>query len=978
MPRNANQSKSSNYSLDFEGADYINCGDDNMFSFGNGTTDSPFSVSFWTKLNSVTGTQPFLSKDITSPNREWAISIFSDSSNGVRIFLKNQGGNTQQSIDSSTALTTGVWYHITTTYDGRGGSNAADGLSIYINGSLDTPTNIAKGTYTAMSNTTAPVYIGKYSTNEIDGKMTEVSIFDYDLSASQVATLYGTGSAIGNPMALSSPPIAYYPLDTSAWNGNFLAENNAIGNYVFDNINSSAINTPYNLTATSNITVAIWFKTTDPEPQSNKYLFSYGNSSSIYDLRLNGTNTVQPIIKIAGVQRAPNISFTYADGNWHQYIVNYDGSHIKVYIDGILKNKSPYTGNLSVSTNNFVFGNLSSTSSGGVIGEISNCTIHTATLTDGNVSVGDEATGEIATFYNYGSPVKTLSSIPQSSNLVLWHKLDAGEIYNSTSTEWEIENNASPTTFKSALDFDGSTDYIDGGNSSDFQFQANNSFTLSAWIYPTVSQANRQIIIGNRNWNTIPYQGWDFRTSLQGGVNRIEMVLDSGTTVASYYTTTGVSLNQWQHVVGVYDASPSAIGDRFSFYINGSLVGKAAASAQIPATITYATKLTVGAIQDQNGYKYAFWNGKISNVAIYNTALSASNITTLYNNGVPQATIYGSPVSHWKLDNTTTGIQDSAGSNNGTNNGATEVATYVNTTASNSSGMSQSNLVQSNLQTVAPYSKYTLNFDGTDDYIDSGNDTSLSISGNFTVSAWVYMDSATSYKRVVGKSNSANDRCNYGIGFENYKPAVLVNDGSPWPTYVDYASATALSLNRWYHIVGVYDGSNFLLYVNGVLDNTTSATGFNINTAASDTSSSNLLIGDSYRATENFDGKISNVSIWNTALTASQVREIYNQGLPGNLNSHSAYSNLVSWWQLGENSSFTNNWICADEKDSNNGTSVNMGVDALTNGVGTTANGTSTGMSEGSLVGNAPYSDANAISSGMSVASRVTGSGNTP
>ena len=192
-----------------------------------------------------------------------------------------------------------------------------------------------------------------------------------------------------------------------------------------------------------------------------------------------------------------------------------------------------------------------------------------------------------------------------------------------------------------AMPFNGTDQYIDGGSSSNFKFQASDSFTLSAWIYPTVSQGNRQMIIGNRNWATGPYQGWDFRTSLQGGVNRIEMVLDSGTTVASYYTTTGVSLNQWQHVVGVYDASPSAIGDRFSFYINGSLVGKAAASAQIPATITYATKLTVGAIQDQNGYKYAFWNGKLDEVAVFNAALSANKIQQIYDatavvNGVPQ------------------------------------------------------------------------------------------------------------------------------------------------------------------------------------------------------------------------------------------------------------------------------------------------------------------------------------------------------
>ena len=208
----------SNYSLSFDGAGgYIDCTDNDMFSFGNGTTDSPFSVSFWAKLNSVSGTQPFLSKDTANPNREWAISIFSDSSNGVRIFLKNQGGNSQQSIDSSTALTTGVWYHITTTYDGRGGSDAADGLNIYINGILDTPTNISKGTYTAMSNTTAPVYIGKYSSSEINGKIDETAIFNTALTEAQVLEIYNNGKPGDLDNFSGTAPISWWRLGENAY-----------------------------------------------------------------------------------------------------------------------------------------------------------------------------------------------------------------------------------------------------------------------------------------------------------------------------------------------------------------------------------------------------------------------------------------------------------------------------------------------------------------------------------------------------------------------------------------------------------------------------------------------------------------------------------------------------------------------------------------------------------------------------------------
>ena len=48
---------------------------------------------------------------------------------------------------------------------------------------------------------------------------------------------------------------------------------------------------------------------------------------------------------------------------------------------------------------------------------------------------------------------------------------------------------------------------------------------------------------------------------------------------------------------------------------------------------------------------------------------------------------------------------------------------------------------------------------------------------------------------------------------------------------------------------------------------------------------------------------MSNVSIWNTALTSSQVREIYNEGRPSNLHNFSGTA-PVAWWQLGENSSW--------------------------------------------------------------------------
>ena len=82
--------------------------------------------------------------------------------------------------------------------------------------------------------------------------------------------------------------------------------------------------------------------------------------------------------------------------------------------------------------------NLSSNA--GAIGEYSNFIAYDHTLTDGGVSVGNTATGEIATLYNYGSPIQALANIPQSSNIKAWYKLDSTEVYNSSITDWEINN----------------------------------------------------------------------------------------------------------------------------------------------------------------------------------------------------------------------------------------------------------------------------------------------------------------------------------------------------------------------------------------------------------------------------------------------------------------------------------------------------------------------------------------------------------
>ena len=123
-----------------------------------------------------------------------------------------------------------------------------------------------------------------------------------------------------------------------------------------------------------------------------------------------------------------------------------------------------------------------------------------------------------------------------------------------------------------------------------------------------------------------------------------------------------------------------------------------------------------------------------------------------------------------------------------------------------------------------------------------------------------------------------------------------------------------------------------------------------------------------------FNGKISNLSIWNYELNASQVREIYNEGRPSDLNSFSGTA-PVAWWQLGSNSSWTSpSWTVLDEIGTNNGTSTSMLENAIVDGVGTNGNGVSTSMgSANNISGDSPNGEANSLSVNMTLANLAAG-----
>ena len=135
-------------------------------------------------------------------------------------------------------------------------------------------------------------------------------------------------------MALPSPPIAYYPLGTSAYNGEYLAENNAIGDYVFDFVGAGTsssgphINLGNNssLSPSSEITVSIWIKTDSNSPlTASGYLDKYSGGGYLLDFGgSSGTNKAG--IKFGSSGTRITSTTVVADQKWHNILFTCDNT----------------------------------------------------------------------------------------------------------------------------------------------------------------------------------------------------------------------------------------------------------------------------------------------------------------------------------------------------------------------------------------------------------------------------------------------------------------------------------------------------------------------------------------------------------------------------------------------------------------------------------------------------------------------------
>ena len=165
-----------------------------------------------------------------------------------------------------------------------------------------------------------------------------------------------------------------------------------------------------------------------------------------------------------------------------------------------------------------------------------------------------------------------------------------------------------------------------------------------------------------------------------------------------------------------------------------------------------------------------------------------------------------------------------------------------------------------------------IDFDGTNDHATA---SLLMPNRPYTASVWINHDSLSGFFQYYLNQLYSSSSTNYGFSLFREPPfgslSYKVNfrdriSNSGGTELKSTRSTTAMSIGNWFNLCAVASTTDFKLYVNGTLEVTTT------NSMTRAGSSGSLFIGNT-GSSYHFNGKMSSVLIYNTALSATEVTQ---------------------------------------------------------------------------------------------------------
>ena len=412
-----------------------------------------------------------------------------------------------------------------------------------------------------------------------------------------------------------SSGIALYQLnwDGSDMSGNYNGVSTDVS-FVNGHIDSAAnfTGTNYILTPTfggiSTFSYSFWVNL-NGGGGTNKYIFGYqtlGAATGGGQLYLGAGNTL--LYYANGNIQTWSGSPTLSYDTWHHVVVSASSGTATIYVDNVSKGTGSYTGMTLVQ-------NYIGTASSDIGG--SNNATH-GSIDQVRIFNKAISASEVSTLYAEAACAKTCTTdTPQIvPDCIAYYKLDgnatdsngSGTLYDGTAT------NVSWTQgrFGSAGGFNGTSSYINNGYIPSLVTQ---EFSISTWVKFSALTDN-QTIASNYVSSGGTSRGWFIRYTSSNG---LQFAFRNSTTDISLSNNYVPNISEWINVCVVISATSKTL------YIDGVVNATLGSDSIIYLgnQETYFGRLGILGIQ--------YLNGDIDQVRIFNKAISAEEVTTLYN-----------------------------------------------------------------------------------------------------------------------------------------------------------------------------------------------------------------------------------------------------------------------------------------------------------------------------------------------------------
>lgn len=688
--------------FEFDGTnDIVNIPDSASLAFGDGSTDTPFTVAAWAFMDDAT--QFRLCSKYSGANPEWYFML----SGGDDLNFALYDSAAYESVLTDTALTSyeGQWVHLAGTYDGRGGSTASDGLTLYVNASPVAATKFDSGTYVAMEDRNIDLTIGFYPSTYADGKVDDFRLYNRALTAEEIAVLAGMhDGSLTNTVPRPSDPTygdVYVDMDTVrdlSGNGHHGGVTNTVsyaqdgsGPYRIFNPSGNWIEVEHDSILNGMpLSVSAWVYVDGEQSLYasvvDKYSTGSGNGWQIFmdaAEKLHAWYFTTSGDIYGGGQGTLLTSVSLNDTNWHHVVVVVDTNSGRIYLDGQLDDTEGWTGSPASSTTSHRMAFGVHDFGGGTYwnGSLGPVGIYTNALTTNEIVSLNAAGRSVLPSVTVSGPVAEydMTGQEQGGSLVLApyprvipgntiSTVQDGSTYGNsgtasggvqaavgiasagpgganfdggTFTESDLVSWWRPGITGDATDSFGSNDGASTGTTitvgTGFDFDGTNDlvrfessivpaypYAIAFWAKAKTAASGTVKVIANTSgvdstkygFHILWYTGGGFYfTGVRGGGGNNWSI-----------STAALDDLEWHHVVCQWDGTTDA--DKAEIYVDG-VQDTTGTAASVP---TNAPSFDLALSVDADGEQY-YWDGYLSEFAVYTNALDAHTIREIYEHG---------------------------------------------------------------------------------------------------------------------------------------------------------------------------------------------------------------------------------------------------------------------------------------------------------------------------------------------------------